>query len=62
MYDCIILLMARGALTNVINKVSEAPLDCCKPYEKCYAAISLNLHLQSLVSVDGKVSHTLLEK
>ncbi|KAF2905274.1 hypothetical protein ILUMI_00894 [Ignelater luminosus] len=60
MYSCILILLARGANVNVVNKAGETPLDCTKPNSDCYTAISLNVHLQALISPERKSHRTIL--
>lgn len=62
MYSCILILLARGANVNVVNKAGETPLDCTKPMSDCYTAISLNVHLQALTSSESKLHRTILSK
>lgn len=45
MYDCIIVLVARGADVTLLNKNSESALDCVPPGGDSYSVIALNVTL-----------------
>lgn len=52
MYNCILILLTRGADVNLVNKSGESPLHCTRLEGDCYNAILLNVQLQGLTSYD----------
>ena len=60
MYDCNVVLLARGADVTILNKNSESPLDCVPPGGDSYSPIALNITLQA--TVDYESSNVILAK
>ncbi|XP_049887933.1 histone-lysine N-methyltransferase EHMT1 isoform X2 [Pectinophora gossypiella] len=55
-YACVVILLARGAKTDVENSAGELPVDVCSG--QCRATVSL--HMQMTAALGDKVSHKLL--
>ncbi|XP_060810673.1 histone-lysine N-methyltransferase EHMT2 [Amyelois transitella] len=56
-YSCVVILLARGARTEVTNCVGETPLDVCGHHDSCRRAISLNIQM---AAITGASKHRLL--
>lgn len=63
MYNCVLLLLARGARVDVINKAGDGPLDCCLAVNNdCYIAINLNIQLKAIVANPREQTERILTK
>jgi hypothetical protein len=63
MYNCVLLLLARGARVDFTNKAGDSPLDCCLVENNdCYVAINLNIQLKALVSNSRQRTQLILTK
>lgn len=60
MYDCIIVLLARGADVTLLNKNKESALDCVPPGGDSYNPISMNITLQA--TVDSTMTNVIVCK
>ncbi|XP_053601911.1 histone-lysine N-methyltransferase EHMT1 [Plodia interpunctella] len=53
-YSCVVILLARGARTDVPNTAGELPLDVCGEHENCRNAISFHIQMAKISSKAGK--------
>ncbi|KAF4527093.1 hypothetical protein B566_EDAN015366 [Ephemera danica] len=57
-YECVLLLLARGARVDARNVAGDRPLDCCPhPRTDCYTAINMNVQLQNLLTSNCLCAH-----
>lgn len=49
-YNCVLLLISRGADLSIINKNNETPLDCASKNGLCFNPLKLNTQLQLALS------------
>lgn len=50
-YNCVLLLLARGARSDIKNKNGELPRDCSEsPTSDIYKGITLNMEISSLLT------------
>lgn len=61
-YNCVIVLLARGANVSLVNKNNETPLECLPEDGESYNVIALNLKLQAVAGTDLRNYRTLLSK
>lgn len=63
MYNCVLLLLARGARVDITNKAGDSPLDCCLAENSdCYVAINLNIQLKAIVANPRERTQRILTK
>jgi ankyrin repeat protein len=63
MYNCVLLLLARGARVDIANKAGDTPLDCCLAENNdCYVAINLNIQLKAIVANPRQRTQRILTK
>lgn len=51
MYNCVVMLLARGADVTLVNKNNESALDSVPPGGDCYGLIALNNTLQTSAEI-----------
>lgn len=61
-YNCIVILLARGADVTLVNKNSETPLDCVPDGGESCKIIALNVYLQGITCSEYGKRRNILTK
>lgn len=61
-YNSVLMLLARGADVDLMNKLGETALECVPQLGDCYNAIALNVHLLAVKDAPRKSQKVVLTK